>query len=59
MPDAAPDAQAEAARARRAFERGAFVVFAGGRRLEALDEPVILRAGEPVLFLRLTPLVGG
>ncbi|MFI5915268.1 hypothetical protein [Dactylosporangium sp. NPDC051541] len=58
-PGVEPDADVEAARARRAFERGAFVVFAGGRRLEHLDDPVILRAGEPVLFLRLTPLVGG
>ncbi|WP_432973212.1 hypothetical protein [Dactylosporangium sp. CA-233914] len=56
---AAPDAAAEAERARRAFERGAFVVFAGGRRLERLDERVEVGAGEPILFLRLVPLVGG
>ncbi|WP_238013582.1 hypothetical protein KZZ52_38565 [Dactylosporangium sp. AC04546] len=54
-----PDPAVEAARARRAFERGVFVVFAGGRQLERLDDPVALRPDEPVLFLRLTPLAGG
>ncbi|MET7395788.1 hypothetical protein ABZS66_20070 [Dactylosporangium sp. NPDC005572] len=54
-----PDPVVEAARARRAFERGVFVVFAGGRQLERLDDPVPLRPDEPVLFLRLTPLAGG
>ncbi|GAA2385357.1 hypothetical protein [Dactylosporangium salmoneum] len=53
------NAAAEADRARRAFERGAFVVFAGGRQLHRLDEPVVLGPGETVLFLRLVPLVGG
>ncbi|GAA2622069.1 hypothetical protein GCM10010399_61570 [Dactylosporangium fulvum] len=56
---AAPDVASEVAKARRAFERGVFAVFAGGRQVERLDEVVTLRIGEPVLFLRLTPLVGG
>ena len=56
---AAPDVAAEVARAHRAFERNVFVVFAGGRQLRLLDEEIVLRLGEPVLFLRLTPLAGG
>jgi hypothetical protein len=60
LPDTAePDVAAEVERAQRAFERGAFVVFAGGRRLERLGEPVAPRDGEPIVFLRLTPLAGG
>lgn len=64
LPAAAPDpgteVEAEVTRAHRAFERGVFVVFAGGRQVTAaLDEPLHLRLGEPVVFLRLTPLVGG
>ena len=53
------DVVAEVARAHRAFERNVFVVFAGGRQLRRLDEEIVLRLGEPVVFLRLTPLAGG
>ena len=53
------DAAEEVARAQRAFERNVFVVFAGGRQLRRLDEAVVLRLGEPVVFVRLTPLAGG
>lgn len=53
------EAEVEVGRARRAFERGVFVVFVGGRQVTTLDEPIRLRLGEPVVFLRLTPLVGG
>lgn len=56
---AAPDVAAEVARAHRAFELGVFVVFACGRQLRRLDEEIALRPGEPVVFLRLTPLAGG
>jgi hypothetical protein len=56
---APPDNYAEVARAIRAFDRGAFAVFCGGRQVEALDDPLTLRLGEPVVFLRVTPLVGG
>jgi hypothetical protein len=54
-----PDEGTEVRRALRAFEAGAFVVFCGGRQVETLDEPVTPRPGEPVVFLRLAPLVGG
>ena len=56
---AVPDAAAEVAKAQQAFVRGVFVVFAGGRQLRRLDEKVLLGPGEPVVFLRLTPLAGG
>jgi hypothetical protein len=56
---AVPDTAAEVAKAQHAFVRGVFVVFAGGRQLRQLDEKVLLGPGEPVVFLRLTPLAGG
>lgn len=56
---AARNVVAEVARARRAFERNVFVVFVGGHQLRRLDEEIVLRLGEPVVFLRLTPLAGG
>ncbi|MEU8074978.1 hypothetical protein AB0B31_05965 [Catellatospora citrea] len=62
LPDrqlAEPDVDAEVARAWRAFERGAFALFVGGRQVDLLDEEVVLRLGEPVVFVRLTALVGG
>jgi hypothetical protein len=61
LPSPAPDddTETEVTRAHRAFERGVFVVFAGGHQVTALDEELHLRLGEPVIFLRLTPLVGG
>ena len=43
----------------RAVTTAAFVVFAGGRQVCRLDEEIALRPGEPVVFLRLTPLAGG
>lgn len=62
MPDrqtVAPDVEAEVARAWRAFERGTFALFVGGRQLDLLDDEIVLRLGEPVVFVRLTALVGG
>jgi hypothetical protein len=62
MPGSGPapsDVAAAVARAHRAFERNVFVVFAGGRQVRRLDEEIALRPGEPVVFLRLTPLAGG
>lgn len=56
---ASPDVPAEVERAHRAFSRGTFVVFAGGRQVSDLDEEVTLKPDEPVLFLRLVALVGG
>jgi hypothetical protein len=62
MPSGGPgasDVAVEVTRAHRAFEQNVFVVFAGGRQLRRLDEQIVLRLGEPVVFLRLAPLVGG
>ncbi|MFC7244182.1 hypothetical protein ACFQO7_17045 [Catellatospora aurea] len=62
LPDrqqAAPDVEAEVARAWSAFERGTFALFVGGRQLDLLDEQIVLHLGEPVVFVRLTALVGG
>ncbi|WP_191837398.1 hypothetical protein [Catellatospora chokoriensis] len=62
LPDrqlAEPDVDAEVGRAWRAFERGAFALFVGGRQVDLLDEEIVLRLGEPVVFVRLTALVGG
>lgn len=59
QPAADPDVTAEVARAHRAFARGMFVVFVGGRQVVDLDEEVALRLGEPVVFLRLVALAGG
>jgi hypothetical protein len=56
---AEPDVAAEVARAHRAFERNVFAVFVSGRQVDGLDEEIVVRLGEPVVFLRLTPLVGG
>ena len=53
------DPAEEVERAQRAFERNVFALFAGGRQLRRLDEVIVLRLGEPVVFVRLTPLAGG
>ncbi|WP_034482809.1 hypothetical protein [Actinomadura oligospora] len=55
----APDVTTEVTRAHRAFSRGTFAVFVGGRQVTELDEQVTLRLGEPVVFLRLVALAGG
>jgi hypothetical protein len=57
--DTVPDPAAEVDRAVRAFARGTFAVLVGGRQVDSLDEPITVRLGESVVFLRLTPLVGG
>jgi len=54
-----PDVAEEVARAHRAFERNVFVLFVAGRQVDRLDEEIVLRPGDPVVFLRLTALVGG
>ncbi len=59
QPPADPNVTTEVARAHRAFARGTFVIFVGGRQVVDLDEEVALRLGEPVVFLRLVALVGG
>lgn len=57
--DADIDPDRAVGRALRAFTRRTFVIFIGGRQAHDLDEEVVLRLGEPVVFLRLTALVGG
>jgi hypothetical protein len=54
-----PDPAEEVARAQQAFADGVFVIVAGGRQATGLDDEVEVRVGEPVVFLRLVPLVGG
>lgn len=56
---ASPDVVGAVTRAHRAFERHAYVVLVGGHQVERLDEEVVLRPGEPVVFLRLSALAGG
>ena len=56
---AEPDVETEVARAQKAFERMVFAVFLGGRQVCGLDEEIVVRLGEPVVFVRLTPLAGG
>ncbi|MFC4068351.1 hypothetical protein [Actinoplanes subglobosus] len=58
-PVSPPGVEGEVTRAQRAFGRGVFVMFHAGRQVTGLDEPVTVRAGEPVVFLRLVALVGG
>ena len=41
------------------FERGGYAVLVDGHQAERLDEVLELRLGSRVIFLRLTPLVGG
>jgi hypothetical protein len=42
-----------------AFGRNGFFILVDDRQAEALDETITLRAGQPVTFVKLTPLVGG
>ncbi len=49
----------EVERAKKAFEAGQFFVFANKRQVTKLDEEIDLSRGEPVVFLRILPIVGG
>ena len=53
------DAGEEVDRAIRAFETKGFIVFAGGRQVETLEEEIDLAAVKSVEFVRLLPLMGG
>lgn len=53
------DPAAEAQKALRAFEAGAYLVLVDGRQVERLDETVTFAPGTRVTFLRLMPLAGG
>jgi hypothetical protein len=46
-------------RALRAFQTNGFLVLAGGRQIESLDEEIDLEIATEVEFLKLVPLVGG
>lgn len=59
QPGPAPDPEAEAGRAIDAFGQGRFAIFAGGTQFTSLDDMVRAGDTERVLFLRLTPIVGG
>jgi hypothetical protein len=60
LPQARPlDAEQQLARAIRAFQANGFVVVAGGRQIESLDEEIDLETAGEVEFLKLVPLVGG
>src|SRR5215831_5207120 len=45
-------------RALRAFQTNGFLVLAGGRQIESLDEEIYLETATEVEFLKLVPLVG-
>lgn len=53
------DAQQATAKAVDAFRRKAFVILIDGKQVDQLDETVILTPSSKIIFLRLTPLVGG
>jgi hypothetical protein len=42
-----------------AFEQNRVLILVGDRQAESLDEPIEIRPGVEVTFLRLVPLVGG
>jgi hypothetical protein len=49
--------QAEAAE--RAFTRNGFIMLAGNRQVEDLDEVIRLAEDQDVVFVKLVPLAGG
>jgi len=53
------DANREGQRALDAFTAGKFAVLAGGHQYTRLDEEMDFAQQTSVIFLRLTPLVGG
>ena len=53
------DAERQTAVALRAFERGQVLLLVDDRQLTELDDEVTLQPGTGVVFLKLTPLVGG
>jgi len=55
----APDPAQEVQRALRGFEAGRFFITVNGFQPEFLDQHLLLSEHSQVLFLRLTPLVGG
>jgi hypothetical protein len=61
IPTAQPriDLAAEMRKALQAFQAGTYLVIVDGRQCEQEDECLQLHANSKIMFLRLTPLVGG
>jgi len=55
----APDPEQEVARALAGFEQGRFFITVNGYQPDSLEQRLLLTQYSKVLFLRLTPLVGG
>jgi len=53
------DWQEQLGAAEEAFGRNGFLMLAGDRQIEDLDEEIVLTPGLEVTFVRLVPLVGG
>jgi hypothetical protein len=53
------DPEREVARAMRAFEANAFLVFSKGMQIHSLDEEIDLAAAPELEFIKLLPLAGG
>ncbi len=53
------DWEAQYAQALEAFNRNGFIMLVNDTQIETLQEPIFLREGTTVTFLKLVPLVGG
>jgi hypothetical protein len=53
------DAQAQCQLAQEAFEQNGFILLVDDRQVGQLDEEIQIHPGSSVVFLKLTPLVGG
>lgn len=53
------DWEAQYAKALEAFSRNGFIMLVNDVQVETLEEPVELREGTTITFLKLVPLVGG
>jgi hypothetical protein len=53
------DWERQARIAEEAFERNGFFMLVDDRQVEALDDPIDLRLGTEVSFVKLMPLMGG
>lgn len=53
------DIKEETAKAMDAFRRRTFLILVDGKQIDSLDETLALTPSSKIVFLRLTPLVGG
>lgn len=53
------DWEEQARKAEEAFQRNGFFMLVDDRQVEELDDPIDLRLGTQVSFVKLMPLVGG